>query len=103
VSHNPESIGVRVDEAGSVVFTGDTGYAKDLVALAAGADLLVAECSFPDRKVRGHLNLADVQRITRKAKPRQVILSHLYPDWDTFEGVLRAPLLLGVDGLEKEF
>jgi ribonuclease BN (tRNA processing enzyme) len=103
VSHNPESIGVRVDEAGSVVFTGDTGYAKDLVALAAGADILVAECSFPDRKVRGHLNLADVQRITRKAKPRQVILSHLYPDWDTFEGVLRAPLLLGVDGLEKEF
>jgi ribonuclease BN (tRNA processing enzyme) len=102
VSHNPESIGVRVDESGSVVFTGDTGYAKDLVALAAGADLLVAECSFPERKVRGHLNLADVQRIIRKAKPRQVILSHLYPDWDTFEGVLRAPLVLGVDGLEVE-
>jgi ribonuclease BN (tRNA processing enzyme) len=102
VNHNPESIGLRVDEAASIVFTGDTGYARDLVALAAGAGLLVAECSFPERKVRGHLNLSALQRIVREARPGQVILSHLYPEWDAFRGVLSAPLLLGVDGLELE-
>ena len=99
-SHNPESIALRLREEKSVVFTGDTGFSKDLVALAAQADILVSECSFPDRKVRGHLNLAALQRIVNEAKPRQVILSHLYPEWDTFEGTLRAPLLLGFDGLD---
>ncbi len=102
VNHNPESVGVRVDEKASVVFTGDTGYAKGLVRLATATDLLVAECSFPERKVRGHLNLAGLQRIVREARPRQVILSHLYPEWDVFRGVLPPPLLLGVDGLELE-
>jgi glyoxylase-like metal-dependent hydrolase (beta-lactamase superfamily II) len=99
-SHNPESIALRLREGKSVVFTGDTGFSKDLIALAAHADLLVSECSFPERKIRGHLNLAALQRIVKEAKPRQVILSHLYPEWDTFEGTLHTPLLLGFDGLD---
>jgi ribonuclease BN (tRNA processing enzyme) len=102
-NHSPESIALRIREGKSVVvFTGDTGFSEELVTLAAHADLLVSECSFPNREVKGHLNLAALQKIVRQAKPRQVILSHLYPDWNTFEGVLHAPLLLGVDGLEVE-
>jgi ribonuclease BN (tRNA processing enzyme) len=109
-NHNPESIAVRVTEgknraksgAKSIVFTGDTDFSKELVALAARADLVVSECSFPERKVQGHLNLADLQRIVKEAKPKQVVLSHLYPDWEAFDGVLHAPLLLGIDGLEIE-
>jgi ribonuclease BN (tRNA processing enzyme) len=101
-NHNPESIALRVTEGKSIVFTGDTDFSKDLVALADGADLLVSECSFPERKVKGHLNLVDLRRIVAEARPRQVILSHLYSDWDAFEGVLHTPLLLGIDGLEIE-
>jgi ribonuclease BN (tRNA processing enzyme) len=105
-NHNPESIALRVTEGKRegkrIVFTGDTDFSKDLVALAEGADLMVSECSFPERKVKGHLNLADLQRIVKEAKPRQVILSHLYPDWDAFDGVLHAPFLLGIDGLDIE-
>jgi len=101
-NHNPESIALRITEGRSIVFTGDTGFSKELVVLATYADLLVAECSFPERKIRGHLNLVTLQRIVNEAKPRQVILSHLYPDWETFQGALPAPLLLGVDGLEIE-
>jgi ribonuclease BN (tRNA processing enzyme) len=100
--HNPESIALRIQEGKSVVFTGDTGFSKELVALAARTDLLVAECSFPERKIRGHLNLATLQRIVKEAAPRQVILSHLYPDWETFQKALPTPLLLGIDGLEIE-
>ena len=101
-NHNPESIALRIEEKRSIVFTGDTAYSKHLVDLARQTDVLVTECSFPERKVRGHLNLAALQRIVNKVKPQQVILSHLYPDWDAFQKALPPPFLLAVDGLEVE-
>jgi ribonuclease BN (tRNA processing enzyme) len=100
MKHRRESIGVKVNVTKSIVFTGDTDYSANLISLAKGADLLVSECSFPDLKVKGHLNLATLQKIAEKAKPTQVMLSHLYPEWDRFRGVLHAPFLLAEDGLE---
>lgn len=105
-NHNPESIALRIKErrkgGKSIVFTGDTGYSKKIVILASRADLLVSECSFPNKNVRGHLNLNRLGRIVQEAKPKRVILSHLYPEWEDFKGILPAPLLLGFDGLELE-
>jgi len=100
--HNSESIGIRIEGEKSISFSGDTDYTENLIGLAKEADLLVAECSFPEKKVNGHLNLEALRRIVDRAKPKRVILSHLYPDWDGFEGVLHAPYLLGEDGLEIE-
>jgi ribonuclease BN (tRNA processing enzyme) len=100
--HNPESIALRIEEERSIVFTGDTAYSRHLMDLANQADVLVAECSFPERKVSGHLNLATLQRIVSQAKPRQVLLSHLYPEWTGFRRALPPPLLLAFDGLEIE-
>jgi ribonuclease BN (tRNA processing enzyme) len=102
VNHNPESIAVRLDENGSVTFSGDTDVSVNLVRLAAGTDTLVAECAFPERKVKGHLNLAALDRIVQRAQPKRVILTHLYPDWDDWAGVLHGPYLLGEDGMEME-
>ncbi len=99
VNHNRESVGIRVQERKAVAFTGDTAYSKNLVKLAAGADLLVAECSFPFRTMKGHMNLDAIGRLTREAKPKRVILTHLDPEWDDFKGVLHAPYLLGEDGM----
>ncbi|MGA3173522.1 MAG: ribonuclease Z [Syntrophorhabdales bacterium] len=99
--HMSASIGLRFEEgASSVAFSGDTDYSPDLVLLAAGVDVLVAECSFPEEKVEGHLNLASLLKVVREAKPGQVIMSHLYPQWGRFHGVLPPPLLLGADGME---
>lgn len=100
VNHNSESIGIKITDKKSVVFTGDTAYSKNLLRLFSNADLLITECSFPERKVRGHLNLAALDRIVSEAKPKKVILSHLYPDWDDFRGVLHPPYLLAEDGME---
>jgi ribonuclease BN (tRNA processing enzyme) len=98
--HREESIGVRIEERGkSFVFSGDAEYSPALVALADAADLLVAECTFPEEKVPGHLNLAALLKIVEEAKPRRVIMSHLSPQWEEFHGALPAPLLLGEDGL----
>jgi ribonuclease BN (tRNA processing enzyme) len=100
MNHNRESIGVRIDDGKSVVITGDTDYSRNLVGLARHADVLVAECAFPERKVKGHMNLETLDRVVREAKPQRVLLTHLYPEWDDFGGVLHAPYLLAEDGLE---
>jgi ribonuclease BN (tRNA processing enzyme) len=102
MNHNPESIGVRISGNGNVTFSGDTDYSRNLGKLARYTDLLVADCAFPEKKVKGHMNLATLSRVAREAEPHRVILSHLYPDWKAFNGVLHPPYLLGVDGLEVE-
>ena len=43
-----------------------------------------------------------LQKIVDEANPKRVIISHLYPDWDDFRGVLHSPFLLGEDGMEIE-
>ncbi|MBP8625956.1 MAG: ribonuclease Z [Syntrophorhabdales bacterium] len=102
VNHNKESIAVRIEDKKSIVFSGDTAYTKRLSGLAKGADLLITECSFPERRVRGHLNLSLLAKIVDEAMPKKVILSHLYPAWDDFKGVLYEPYLLGEEGMEIE-
>lgn len=102
VEHNDESIAVRIEQGKSVTFSGDTDYSGNLAMLATGTDLLITECSFPDKKVKGHLNLPTLNRIVEEAKPRRVIISHLYPEWDTFRGVLHEPYLLAEDGMDVE-
>ncbi len=98
--HRAESIGVRIEEQGkSFVFSGDTDYSPDLVGLAAGADVLVVECTLPEQKMQGHLNLEAVRRVVEEAKPKLVILTHLSPQWEGFQGGLPAPLVLAEDGL----
>jgi phosphoribosyl 1,2-cyclic phosphodiesterase len=52
--------------------------------------------------VKGHLNLAALDRIVQRTRPERVILTHLYPDWDNWPGVLHAPYLIGEDGMEME-
>lgn len=100
VKHNRESIAVRIDGPGSVTFSGDTDYTRSLGSLAKGTDLLVVECSFPDRKVKGHMHLPLIERVVEDAKPKKVMLSHLYPEWEYFRGILHAPYILGEDNLE---
>jgi len=102
VRHNPESIGIRLDEKRSLTFSGDTDVSRNLIKLADRTDLFVAECAFPERKVKGHLNLESLDRIVKKAMPKRVLLTHLYPDWDTYNGVLHAPYLLAEDGMEMD-
>ena len=101
MDHREESIGIRFEEGGkSIVFSGDTDYTPALADLAADADLLVCECAFPTRKVKGHMDLESLLSIVRQANPKRVILSHLYPEWEEYKTPLPSPLLLGEDGME---
>ena len=49
-------------------------------------DLLILECSFfKDKPVETHLELSEAMYLIRYAKPKRVILTHLYPEWDTVD------------------
>ena len=83
--HRPESLAIRVtDKSGTtLVYTSDTGFAEAIADFARGADLLILECSFYRNKpVPTHLELADAMRVAQLAKPRRLLLTHLYPEWD---------------------
>jgi ribonuclease Z len=83
--HTRESIALRLTESGgaSVVYTSDTGYAEALASFAGDADLLILECSFRRNKpTPKHLELAEAMRLAEMAKPRMLMLTHLYPEWD---------------------
>jgi ribonuclease BN (tRNA processing enzyme) len=93
----------------SVAYTGDTGYASSVVELAMGADLLVAECSFPEeRAVEGHLTPSSAGRIAQEAGVGRMILVHLYPlveEAVALDGVRRlygGPVEVASDGMEIE-
>ena len=79
--HSADSIAYRFEHnSRSVVFTGDTDYDQEVIALAGGADLLIADCSFPDSlKAKGHLSAGECGLVARKAGVGKLLLSHLYP------------------------
>jgi len=83
--HTSESLAVRLTERGgaSLVYTSDTGYTEALAGFARETDLFLMECSFfRSKPVETHLELEDAMRLARLARPRRVMLAHLYPEWD---------------------
>ncbi len=83
--HTEESRAIRILHAGgkSCVFSADTGFSKDLSALARKSDLFVLECSFVKNKpVETHLELAEAIYLIHRAEPKKAVLTHLYPEWD---------------------
>ena len=83
VRHTDESIGYRVEDSQGkvVVYPGDSDYSEGLVDLSRNADLLILECSFPE-KVEIHLSPALAGKVAREAKAKKLVLVHLYPVCD---------------------
>jgi len=85
VPHTPDSLGYRITASGgpTVAVTGDTDYGPELIRLAAGADLLVTECSFPEgMKKEGHLTPSLAGRAAREAGVKALALVHFNPECD---------------------
>ena len=87
VTHEPESIAYAVAHAGRrVVYTGDTAPDPTLGAWAAGADVLLTECSLPDgMAVPSHLTPTSVGELAAAADPGVLVLAHLYPMMDALD------------------
>jgi ribonuclease BN (tRNA processing enzyme) len=82
MAHIPGSVGFRIElkDGKKIAISGDTDYCKEVVELALGVDLLVLECSFPDRKkVEGHLTPSLAGRIALESNCKRLLLTHFYP------------------------
>jgi len=110
--HTKESLAIRLTEKDgtTIVYTSDTGYADELIEFAAGATVLLMECSFPKNKpVQSHLELAEAMHIASKSKPQRLVLSHLYFEWDGIDLAAEAQKLWpgetieAFDGLRLQF
>jgi ribonuclease BN (tRNA processing enzyme) len=72
---------LRIEYGGRVVaYTGDTAWTDDLIDLAAGADLFVAEAYFFDRQVPFHLDYATLRANRDRLNCKRTILTHMGPD-----------------------
>jgi ribonuclease BN (tRNA processing enzyme) len=80
--HSSGAVHLRFEADGaSVVFSGDTAPSDALIALADGVDLLVCECAGPDHApVEGHMYPAAILDLCRRARPRELWITHLFPE-----------------------
>jgi ribonuclease BN (tRNA processing enzyme) len=93
--HPRPNAGLRLTADGvSLVYTGDCGPSADLVHLARGADLLLAEASYaaevPDELVGALSSAADAGRLAAEAGVRRLVLTHLMPATDPGEALAAA-------------
>ena len=93
VPHTDESLAYRIETGGAAVgYTGDTGPDDAVADFLRGVDLLIAECSLPDDiAIPSHLSPSSVARMARRAEPRTLLLTHVYPQlgWDRVEAAVR--------------
>jgi ribonuclease BN (tRNA processing enzyme) len=86
VPHLPPTFALRVEAGGGAVcFGADCADNDELPALAAGADVLLCECSFGAGEVPAgvpHLNGAQAGRIAARAGARRLLLTHCFPEHD---------------------
>lgn len=92
VDHPCEAYGMRfTDTAGAtLVYTGDTGPCAAITALAAGADVLLAEASWthaPDRPVGVHLSGTQAGVLAREAGVGRLLITHV-PPWTSIDAVV---------------
>ena len=86
--HTDESLAIHIRNKNdkTLVYSADTGFTKDLGTLARDVDLLILECSFfKNKPTEKHLELSEAMYLVRYAKPKKVILTHLYPEWDAVD------------------
>lgn len=79
--HTAESQAVRLSSpAGSIGYSGDTGPCPELGDFMRNVDVLVCECSLTEDLVGdNHLSPAGVASIANRAEPRELVLTHVYP------------------------
>jgi ribonuclease BN (tRNA processing enzyme) len=85
--HFVPNAGLRLESGGQhLAYTGDTGPSPDLLSLALGADLLLAEAScarqVPDDSARYLSSASQAGQLAHRAGAGQLILTHLVPGTD---------------------
>lgn len=93
--HPRPNIGFRISVGGrSLVYTGDCGPSEELVHLADGTDLFLAEASYaevvPPDIIGALSSAADTGREAASAKVQRLVLTHLMPRTDEADAIAAA-------------
>lgn len=83
VSHpsGSPSTALRVETGGQVLtYTGDTEWVESLVPASQGADLLISECYFFDKKVKNHLDYRTLTEHLQELRVKRMVLTHMGPE-----------------------
>lgn len=75
------SYALRVECSGkSIVYTGDTEWTDRLIDLTTGADLLIAESYYYEKKMKNHLNYKTLMERRGELNCKRIILTHMSDD-----------------------
>ena len=75
------SYALRVEYGGKViVYSGDTEWTESLVDATRGADVLVCEAYFFDKKIKFHLDYATLRDQRKRLECSRIILPHMSQD-----------------------
>ena len=87
------SYALRIECAGkSIVYSGDTEWTDNLINVARGADLFIAEAYFYEKKIKFHLNYQTLMEKKAELDCKRIILTHMSDD-----------MLRRLDSLELEY
>lgn len=102
------SLAYRIALDGGIViaYSGDTGYAPEVVALAERADVFVCECALDAAEATDrHLDAVLAGRMADEAAVGKLVLTHFYPEVALDRVVERAgrhyagPVIIAEDGM----
>jgi ribonuclease BN (tRNA processing enzyme) len=72
---------LRVECANKVItYTGDTDWTAELIAAAAGADLLISECYFYEKPIKMHMIYKTLKQHLHELNANRVVLTHMSQD-----------------------
>jgi ribonuclease BN (tRNA processing enzyme) len=75
------SLALRANCDGKILaYTGDTEWCDALITAGRGADLLIAEAYWYERRVRFHLDYATLREKLPLIAAKRVVLTHMSPD-----------------------
>jgi ribonuclease BN (tRNA processing enzyme) len=75
------SYALRIECAGkSIVYSGDTEWTDNLINVAQGADLFIAEAYFYEKKIKFHLDYQTLMEKKAELDCKRIILTHMSDD-----------------------
>ncbi len=75
------SYALRIECAGkSIVYSGDTEWTDNLIEVARGSDLFIAEAYFYEKKIKFHLNYQTLMEKKDELDCKRIILTHMSDD-----------------------
>ena len=92
---------LRVEYGDRVItYSGDTEWTDSLIDAARGADLLVCECNFFEKRVPGHLDYRTLEQKRTQLDCKRLLLTHM--GQEMLERLKEVKLPVAADGAELE-